>query len=85
MALTNLTKKSSPHKVVWTEACEQAFTKLKELLCSAPILMSLDFEKSFELQTDASKMCCVSNLHINASTPVQNVSQICSDLHVVIV
>ena len=53
--LTNLTKKNSPHKVVWTEACEEAFTKLKELLCSAPILMSPDFEKSFLLQTDASE------------------------------
>ena len=54
VALTNLTKKTIPHKVVWTEACEQAFTKLKELLCLAPILKSLDFEKSFVLQTDAS-------------------------------
>ena len=53
--LTNLTKKNSPHKVVWTEACEEAFTKLKELLCSVPILMSPDFEKSFVLQTDASE------------------------------
>ena len=55
VALTNLTK-NSPHKVVWTKACEQAFTKLKELFCSAPILMSPDFEKSFVLQTDASEL-----------------------------
>ena len=43
--LTDLGKKISPHKVVWTEACEQAFTKLKELLTTASILMSPDFEK----------------------------------------
>ena len=85
VALTNLTKTNSPHKVVWTEACEQAFTKLKELLCSASILMSPDFEKSFVLQTNASKMCCVIHLHINASTLIHNVSQICSEMHVVIV
>ena len=53
--LTSISKKNSPHKVVWTEACEQALTKLKDLLCSAPILMILDFEKSFVLQTDASE------------------------------
>ena len=56
MALTNLTKKNSPHKVVWTEACKLAFPKLKELLCTAPILMSPDVEKSFVLQTDASEL-----------------------------
>ena len=55
VAVTDLTK-NSPHKVVWTEACEQAFTKLKELLCSAPILMSPGFEKAFVLQTDASEL-----------------------------
>ena len=38
VALTNLIKKNSPQKLVWIESCEQAFTKLKELPCSAPIL-----------------------------------------------
>ena len=54
MPLTDLTKKSS-HKVVWTDAYEQAFTRLKELLCSTPILMSPHFERPFVLQTDASE------------------------------
>ena len=52
--LTDLTK-NSPHKIVWTDTCEQAFTKLKELLFSTPILMSPDFESPFVLQTEASE------------------------------
>ena len=55
MPLTDLTKKNSSHKVVWTDAYEQAFTRLKELLCSTPILMSPDFERPFVFQTDASE------------------------------
>lgn len=47
--LADLTKKNSPHKVVWTEACERAFNKLKELLCSALIVRILYFEESFVL------------------------------------
>lgn len=45
----------TPHKVIWTDACEQAFTKFKELLCSTPILMSSDFESLIVVQTDASE------------------------------
>lgn len=38
--LTDLTKKNSTHKVVWTEVCDRASNKLKELLWSSPILQS---------------------------------------------
>ena len=31
--LTDLTKKSAPNKVVWTEQCQQTWQKLKNLLC----------------------------------------------------
>ena len=34
--------------------CDQAFLKLKSLLCSSPILASPNFQRPFVLQTDAS-------------------------------
>ena len=52
--LSDLTRKSEPDKVAWTPSCEIAFQKLKEQLCSAPVLRSPDFEKMFTVQTDAS-------------------------------
>ena len=52
--LTDLTRKSAPNKVVWSESCEKAFRELKLLLCSSPILRSPDFTRQFILQTDAS-------------------------------
>ena len=52
--LTDLTRKSAPNEVDWTDSCEQAFHKLKLLLCTSPILTSPDFKRPFILQTDAS-------------------------------
>ena len=52
--LTDLTRKCSPNAVVWTPECEQAFQRLKQQLCSAPVLQSPDFSRPFTLQTDAS-------------------------------
>ena len=40
--------------MVWNERCEASFQRLKDLLCSAPVLQSPDFERDFVLQTDAS-------------------------------
>ena len=54
--LTDLTKKNLPFKVQWTRQCEEAFIKLKQCLCTAPVLTNLDFEKTFSLQTDASNV-----------------------------
>ncbi|KAL5489209.1 hypothetical protein EMCRGX_G018276 [Ephydatia muelleri] len=53
-SLTDLTRKTSPNQVVWNERCEASFKRLKDLLCSAPVLQSPDFERDFVLQTDAS-------------------------------
>ena len=53
--LTELTRKSQPNKVVWTEECEEAFQGLKDSLCKEPVLLSPDFEKTFTVQTDASE------------------------------
>ena len=52
--LSDLTKKSLPNEVCWSEACEKSFKCLKELLCKSPILHNPDFGKPFVLQTDAS-------------------------------
>jgi hypothetical protein len=51
--LTNLLKKS----VVtydWDEACDEAFGTLKGILVKAPVLKLLDFDKDFEIHSDAS-------------------------------
>ena len=40
--------------VITADLCEQAFQRLEQLFCSAPILAYPDFGKNFALQTDAS-------------------------------
>ena len=52
--LTDLTRKNAPSIVRWTERCDDAFNRLKECLCSEPILRCPDFSLPFVLQTDAS-------------------------------
>ena len=42
-------------KIVWTDDCEKAFQKLKELSSYTPCLAYPDYEKSFKLYTDASE------------------------------
>jgi len=52
--LTDLTKKGTPDKLVWTEVQEQAFQILKKHVCSQPVLCLPGMNKLFILQTDAS-------------------------------
>ena len=52
--LTDMTRKTEPNIVKWTGECEAAFRKLKELLCSAPLLRTPNFAQTFIMQTDAS-------------------------------
>ena len=52
--LMDLTKKDCPNQVRWTPGCNEAFCKLKSVLCTAPVLHSPDFSQTFILQTDAS-------------------------------
>ena len=52
--LTDLTRKNMPNLIVWTPACDAAFTALKTRLCSSPVLRSPDFGRPFILQTDTS-------------------------------
>ncbi|GBG63800.1 hypothetical protein CBR_g39581 [Chara braunii] len=48
--LTNLFRKDQP--LIWTPECDQAFSKLKAALISAPVLIRPDPEKPFVLITD---------------------------------
>ena len=50
--LYKLTKKDVPF--VWTDACEEAFQQLKQLLMRAPVLAYPNFSRDFLLETDAS-------------------------------
>ena len=54
-ALTRKGKCPSPNQVDWTEECEEAFNKVKELLTHAPMLHPPDLSKPFFLSTDASE------------------------------
>ena len=51
--ITNLQCKGVKYE--WTEECDKAFSKLKRLLTSAPILRVLNMDKDFTVCTDASK------------------------------
>ena len=55
LPLTDLTKKSAPTNVSWTDACETSFVELKRRLTSTPVLKSPDLSQPFVLQTDASE------------------------------
>jgi hypothetical protein len=50
--ITELLKKEVPF--IWTDACQQAFDQIKQLLSRGPILITPDFSKQFHLAVDAS-------------------------------
>jgi hypothetical protein len=52
--LTNLLKISAV-TYEWDEACDEAFETLKGILVKAPVLKLPDFDKDFEIHSDASK------------------------------
>ncbi|MGH0185230.1 UNVERIFIED_CONTAM: hypothetical protein FKN15_017326 [Acipenser sinensis] len=52
--LVDLTKKSAPNSIKWSEECQGAFNTVKQRLCQAPALITPDFTKRFILHTDAS-------------------------------
>ena len=54
LPLTDLIRKNSPNRVEWSQELDALFRLLKSLLCLSPVLTSLDFNRSFILQTDAS-------------------------------
>jgi len=52
--LTDLTRGRSPNQLPWGEEQDEAFTRLKQCLCSEPVLRLPDPERPFALRTDAS-------------------------------
>ena len=54
--LTDLTKSRNPNRVKWTDNCEVAFCKLRELLVSPSVLKVVEPDKPYILQTDASEL-----------------------------
>ncbi|GFO40249.1 reverse transcriptase [Plakobranchus ocellatus] len=60
--LTELTKKSSPNKIVWTPECQESWDAIKKCLTSEPILKVADLSKPFVVQTDASNKAIAGTL-----------------------
>ena len=50
--LTDLLKKDK--KYVWDDKCEKAFTRIKTLLLTAPVLVTPDYQKPLKMHVDAS-------------------------------
>jgi hypothetical protein len=71
--LTDLTKGKASNTVAWGQDHENAFTKVKEILSSEPILKLPDVKKDFMLQTDASDRgigACLFQEHEGVMHPV---------------
>lgn len=45
---------SKKEKFIWNEHCQRSFSKIKELLITAPVLITPDFNEPFKLYVDAS-------------------------------
>ena len=53
-SLTDLTKKSMPSKVVWTDRCQEALGKIEAVLSNDPVPRLADLSKTFTVKMDAS-------------------------------
>lgn len=77
--LHRLTQKNV--KFSWSEECEQAFLKLKEALCSSPILGYPQEEGLFVVDTDASNIglgAVLSQVHDGKEVAIEYFSQVLS-------
>jgi hypothetical protein len=71
LPLSSLLKKTFPWS--WTSSQASSFLRLKAALQQAPVLCLLDFQKPFEVTTNASGVCCGGMLtqhHDGADLPV---------------
>ena len=53
--LTGENAKKKTNEVEWTEQCEQAFNKLKNICSDTPVLAYADYSKCFKVHTDTSE------------------------------
>ena len=54
--LNELTRRTLPDRVKWTEEVEEAFSHLRQALCTEPVLITPDFSLPFVVHTDASEV-----------------------------
>ena len=52
--LSQVTKGGAKEKFFWSESQQKAFIEMKDRLCMAPVLVLLDLQQLFEVETDAS-------------------------------
>ncbi|KAL4127326.1 hypothetical protein QTP88_011501 [Uroleucon formosanum] len=74
--ITNLLRKGI--EFIWTSECQEAFEKLKIILCNEPLLQYPDFEKPFIITCDASNYavgCVLSQSVIPADLPIAYASR----------
>ncbi|KAL4085150.1 hypothetical protein QTP88_027442 [Uroleucon formosanum] len=74
--ITNLLRKGI--EFIWTSECQEAFEKLKIILCNEPLLQYPDFEKPFIITCDASNYavgCVLSQGVIPADLPIAYASR----------
>ena len=53
--ITGENAKKKTNEIEWTDKCQEAFSKLKEICSDTPILAYADYTKSFKVHTDASE------------------------------
>lgn len=74
LPLINLTKNKAPTEITWSPTHEDAFQKLKDAICQAPICYSPNFRAPFIIYTDASAFAvaaCLSQLNeYNIEQPI---------------
>ena len=78
--LSNLTKKD--YQFEWTYKQQKAFETLQEALCKEPILQFPDFEKTFNITTDASGIAVGAVLNqgeIGKDLPIAYASRVLND------
>lgn len=52
--LVELTQKTKPSKVIWSDAGQTAFDKVKQIVSPEPVIQLPDFSKEFMVRSDAS-------------------------------